>query len=63
MTAREEIQAIIDELTPDYVSEDYLRTVESMLEEIEREFGPHPLLSAAIKKISARIVFLEIGEN
>ena len=63
MTAREEIKKFIAELTPDYVGADYLREAESMLEEVQRECGPHPLVSAALKKISARIISLEIGER
>ena len=62
-TAREQIQCELDELIPDYVGADYLREVESMLEEIQHEFGVHPLISATIRKISSRICFLEIGES
>jgi hypothetical protein len=63
LTIREEIQQELDAMTPPYVGADYLRAVESFLEELNRERGPHPLVSAAIKKISARIVDLEIGNS
>jgi hypothetical protein len=63
LTAREEIQQMLDEMTPERVGADYLRAVESFLEEVNRERGPHPLVSAAIKKISSRIVALEIGQK
>jgi hypothetical protein len=63
LTAREEIQKLLDEWAPPYVGVNYLRQVESELEDITRVHGPHPLVSAAIRKISARIVFLEIGKD
>lgn len=62
-TAREELQRELDELLPDYVSADYLRGVEEFLEGIVAAHGRHPLLVAALKKISARIYFLETGEE
>jgi hypothetical protein len=63
MTAREEIVQFLEEFVPHYAGVDYLREAEKFLDEVNREHGPHPLLSAAIRKISARIVFLEIGED
>ncbi len=63
MTARDEIAQFLDEFTPHYVGADYLREAETFLEEINREHGPHPLLDAAIRKISSRICFLEIGQH
>jgi hypothetical protein len=62
-TAREEIARFLEEFTPNYVGADYLREAERFLEGVNREHGPHPLVSATIKKLSARIVFLEIGDS
>jgi len=62
-TTREEIQKLLDDMTEfKYVGVKYLREIESELEEVNCEAGPHPLVTAAIKKVSARIIFLEIGE-
>jgi hypothetical protein len=63
MTAREEIVQFLEEFVPHYAGVDYLREAEKFLEEVNREHGPHPLVSAAIKNISSRIVFLEVGEK
>jgi len=63
VTAREQIAAMLDEMTPDYADADHLREVESTLEELEREFGAHPLITKAIRKISSRIIALEIGNG
>ena len=63
LTAREQIQCELDELIPDYVGLDYLREAETMLETLNHEFGEHPLVTSAIKKISERIISLEIGES
>jgi len=63
-TTREQIEKFLTELTPDYVGADYLREVESWLEEIQRDLNiQHPLVIATLKKISKRICFLEIGES
>jgi hypothetical protein len=63
LSAREQIVKELDELVPEYVGADYLRGVERILEGVVSECGPHPLVIAAIKKISARIIFLEIGKK
>lgn len=63
LTAREQIVKELDELAPSYASADYLRGVERMLEQIIDERGKHDLVNAALKKISARIIYLEIGEK
>jgi hypothetical protein len=62
-TAREEIIQFLEEFIPSYAGADYLRAAEKVLDEVNREHGPHPLVNEAIKKISARIVFLEVGEK
>jgi hypothetical protein len=62
-SAREEIAKELEELVPSYVSADYLRGVETWLEELIDAHGEHPMLRAAIKKISARIFFLETGQE
>jgi hypothetical protein len=61
MTKREEIQQLIDDLTPPYRDADGLREVESMLEDVMAECGPHPLAVEAVKNISERIMLLETG--
>ena len=60
-TAREEIQQLIEDLTPPYRSADGLREAETLLEDVMAECGRHPLAVAAVKDISARIMALEIG--
>jgi hypothetical protein len=62
MTAREELLQELEELVPDYVGADYLREAESWLEELIDLHGEHPLLRATIKKISRRIIAIELGE-
>lgn len=61
--AREEIERELEELVPSGMGLDYLREAESWLEELIDAHGEHPLLRTTIKKISKRIIALELGEK
>lgn len=62
-TTREQLAEKLKELMPEYASADHLREIEAVLQDLIDDFGPHPLVTAALKKLSSRIVALEIGNS